>query len=54
MEQQPHEKEDQFVYRLGQKAITCEFADVEADVEATIRDRLIEKSLDDRFRRKFL
>ena len=50
MEQQSHEKVDQFVCRLRQKAITCEFA----NVEETIRDQLIEKCRDGRLRRKFL
>ena len=50
MEQQSHEKVDQFVCRLRQKAITCEFA----NVDETIRDQLIEKCRDGRLRRKFL
>ena len=50
MDQQSHEKVDQFVCRLRQKAITCEFA----NVDETIRDQLIEKCRDGRLRRKFL
>ena len=50
MEQQNGEKIDQFVCRLRQKAITCEFT----DVDETIRDQLIEKCQDQRLRRKFL
>lgn len=50
MEQQNGEKVDQFVCRLRQKAITCDFT----DVDETIRDQLIEKCLDHKLRRKFL
>lgn len=50
MEQQNGEKVDQFVCRLRQKAITCEFT----DVDETIRDQLIEKCQDQKLRRKFL
>ena len=50
MEQQNGEKVNQFVCRLRQKAITCEFT----DVDDTIRDQLIEKCQDQRLRRKFL
>ncbi|XP_068713158.1 uncharacterized protein [Montipora foliosa] len=50
MEQLPNEKVDQFVCKLRQKAITCEFA----NVDETIRDQLIEKCRDGRLRRKFL
>ena len=50
MEQQNGEKIDQFVCRLRQTAITCEFT----DVDETIRDQLIEKCQDQRLRRKFL
>ena len=49
-EQPSHEKVEQFVCRLRQKAITCEFA----NVDGTIRAQLIEKCRDGRFRRKFL
>ena len=48
MEQQNGEKVDQFVCRLRQKAITCEFT----DVDETIRGQLIEKCQDQRLRRK--
>ena len=50
MEQQNGEKVDQFVCRLRQKAITCEFT----HVDETIRDQLIEKCQDQKLRRKFL
>ena len=50
MEQQSHEKVHQFVCRLRQKALTCEFT----NVDETIRDQLIEKCRDGRLRRKFL
>ena len=50
MEQQNGEKIDQFVCRLRQKAITCDFT----DVDETIRDQLIEKCQDQKLRRKFL
>ena len=45
-----HENVDQFVFRLRQKAITREFA----NVDETIRDQLINKCRDGRIRRKFL
>ena len=48
MEQQNGEKVDQFVCRLRQKAITCDFT----DVDETIRDQLIQKCQDQKFRRK--
>ena len=48
IEQQSHEKVDQFVCRLGQKAITCEFL----NMDETIRDQLIGKC--GRFRQKLL
>jgi hypothetical protein len=41
---------DQFVCRLRQKALTCEFS----DVDETIRDQLIEKCRNVKLRRKFL
>ena len=41
---------DQFVCRLRQKAITCEFE----SVDGAIRDQLIERCRDPRLRRKFL
>ena len=44
------EKVDQFVCRLRQKALKCDFT----DVDETIRDQLIEKCLDPKLRRKFL
>ena len=50
LEQQSGEKVDQFVCRLRQKALTCDFT----DVDETIRDQLIEKCLDPKLRRKFL
>ena len=50
MEQHSGEKVDQFVCRLRQKAVTCDFT----DVDETIRDQLIEKFLDPKLRRKFL
>ena len=50
MEQQNGEKVNQFVCRLRQKAITCEFT----HVDETIRDQLIEKCQDQKLRRKFL
>ena len=50
MEQQNGEKVDQFVCRLRQKAITCDFS----NVDETIRDQLIEKCLDQKLRRTFL
>jgi len=49
-EQQNGEKIDQFVCRLRQNAITCEFK----DVDKTIRDQLTEKCQDQKLRRKFL
>ena len=50
MEQQSHGKVDKFVCRLRQKALTCEFS----NVDETIRDQLIDKCRDGRLRRKFL
>ena len=50
MEQQNGEKVYQCVCRLRQKAITCDFT----DVDETIRDQLIEKCQDQKLRRKFL
>ena len=47
MKQQSHEKVDQFVCRLRQGAITCEFL----NVDETIRDQRIEKYRDGRLRR---
>ena len=47
MEQQSHEKVDQFVCRLRQKALTCELA----NVNEMIQDQLIEKCQDGRLRR---
>ena len=41
---------DQFVCRLRQKAISCDFA----NVDEAIRDQIIEKCKDSRLRRKFL
>ena len=41
---------DQFVCRLQQRAVTCDFT----DVDKTIRDQLIEKCIDLRLRHKFL
>ena len=41
---------DQFMCRLRQKAVTCEFDTVDED----IRDQLIEKCRDPELRRKFL
>ena len=50
MEQAPGESVDQFVCRLMQKAITCEFE----KVDEAIRDQLIERCRDPRLHRKFL
>ena len=50
MEQQSHEKVDQFVCRLRQKALTSELV----NVDETIWDQLIEKCQDGRLRQKFL
>ena len=41
---------DQFVCRLRQKAISCEFP----SVDEAIRDQIIEKCRDSKLRRKFL
>ena len=41
---------EQFVYRLHQKAISCEFS----SVDEAIRDQIIEKCRDPRLSRKFL
>ena len=41
---------DQFVCRLRQKAIACEFE----NADGAIRDQLIERCRDPRLRRKFL
>ena len=50
MSQVAGETVDQFVCRLRQKAITCDFP----NVEEAIRDRLIEKCGNAKLRRKFL
>ena len=50
MEQASGESVDQFVCRLRQKAIFCEFE----NVDEAIRDQLIERCRDPRLRRKFL
>ena len=50
LEQQSQEKVNQFVFRRRQRAITCEFA----NMDETIRDQLIKKYRDGRLRRKFL
>ena len=50
MEQASGESVDQFVCRLRQKAIFCEFE----NVDEAIRDQLIERCRDIRLRRKFL
>ena len=50
MEQLTGETIDQFVCRLRQKAVSCEFT----SVEEAIRDQLIEKCKDLTLRRKFL
>ena len=47
MKQQSHEKVDQFVCRLRQRAVTSEFL----NVDETIRDQRIEKCRDGRLRR---
>lgn len=50
MEQASGESVDQYVCRLRQKAIFCEFG----NVDEAIRDQLIERCRDPRLRRKFL
>ena len=50
MQQTKGETIDQFVCRLHQKAISCDFA----KVDEAIRDQIIEKCKDSRLRRKFL
>ena len=50
MQQNEGETMDQFVCRLRQKSISCEFA----NVDEAIRDQIIEKSRDVKLRRKFL
>ena len=50
MQQMEGETIDQFVCRLRQKAISCDFA----NVDEAIRDQIIEKCKDSRLRRKFL
>ena len=50
MQQIEGETIDQFVCRLRQKAISCDFA----NVDEAIRDQIIEKCKDSRLRRKFL
>ena len=50
MQQLEGETIDQFVCRLRQKAISCEFP----DVNEAIRDQIIEKCRDPKLRRKFL
>ena len=50
MQQTEGETIDQFVCRLYQKAISCDFA----NVDEAIRDQIIEKCKDSRLRRKFL
>ena len=50
MEQASGESVDQFVCQLRQKAIFCEFE----NVDEAIRDQLIERCRDPRLRRKFL
>ena len=50
MQQTEGETIDQFVCRLHQKAISCDFA----NVDEAIRDQIIEKCKDSRFSRKFL
>ena len=50
MSQVAGETVDQFVCRLRQKAVTCDFA----NVDETIRDQLIEKGRNAKLRRKFL
>ena len=50
MEQASGESVDQFVCRLRQKEISCEFE----NVDEAIRDQLIEKCKDPSLRRKFL
>ena len=50
LEQQVDETVDQFVCRLRQKSLSCDFA----KVDEAIRDQLIEKCRDARLRRKFL
>ena len=50
IQQMEGETIDQFVGRLRQKAISCDFA----NVDEAIRDQIIEKCKDSRLRRKFL
>ena len=50
MEQASRESVDQYVCRLRQKAIFCEFG----NVDEALRDQLIERCRDPRLRRKFL
>ena len=50
LEQQVDEMVDQFVCRLRQKSLSCDFE----KVDEAIRDQLIEKCRDARLRRKFL
>ena len=50
MEQASSESVDQFVCRLRQKAIPCDFT----NVDEAIRDQLIERCRDPKLRRKFL
>ena len=50
MQQMEEETINQFVCRLRQKAISCEFP----SVDEAIRDQIIEKCRDPKLRRKFL
>ncbi|CAB3979615.1 Hypothetical predicted protein [Paramuricea clavata] len=50
MQQKENETIDQFVCRLRQKCISCEFT----NVDEAIRDQIIEKCRDPKLRRKFL
>ncbi|CAB4043490.1 Hypothetical predicted protein, partial [Paramuricea clavata] len=50
MQQKENETIDQFVCRLRQKSISCEFT----NVDEAIRDQIIEKCRDPKLRRKFL
>ena len=50
MQEMEGETIDQFVCRLRQKAISCEFP----SVDEAIRDQIIEKCRDPKLRRKFL
>ena len=50
LEQQVDETIDQYVCRLRQKSLSCDFE----KVDEAIRDQLIEKCCDARLRRKFL